>query len=114
MTKEELLTCIEKTKDADSCCEELKEACEHYLTAVGTADEKTAAKALIKEAQEDVCSIDDYLGFVGSDAAKNIFGDALPGMIEAGQKAKAAGEKHCLCDACQNGAKIIAYQDLLK
>lgn len=114
MTKEELLTCIEKTKDADSCCKELKEACEHYLTAVGTADEKAAAKALIKEAQEDVCSIDDYLGFVGSDVAKNIFGDALPGMIEAGQKAKAAGEKHCLCDACQNGAKIIAYQDLLK
>lgn len=96
MTKEELLTCIEKTKDADSCCEELKEACEHYLTAVGTADEKAAAQALIKEAQEDVCSIDDYLGFVGSDAAKNIFGDALPGMIEAGQKAKAAGEKTLL------------------
>lgn len=75
---------------------------------------KPPPRRFIKEAQEDVCSIDDYLGFVGSAAAKNIFGDALPGMIEAGQKAKAAGEKHCLCDACQNGAKIIAYQDLLK
>lgn len=113
MTKEELLTYIEKTKDAPTCCAELKAACETYLKAIGSDALASTAQALVKEAQEDVCTIDNYLGFLNSEAAEGFFGEKRPAMIEEAQKAKDHGEKYCLCDACQNGAKIITYADVL-
>ena len=58
-------------------------------------------------------TIDSCLAFYHSDFAKNIFGDALPERIAAAEAAKAAGEKVCLCDACQLGAQILAQKDYL-
>ena len=48
---------IEQAKNliaAHSCCQEAKAAANAWLCAVGTADEKEKAKALVAELEEDV------------------------------------------------------------
>lgn len=106
MTKEELTPYVEKVKDAETVCPELKEACEAYLNADDT-NEETLRAALLKEAKEDVCSIDDCIDFASSDMGKQILGDGAVHMVEAAKAAKAKGEKYCLCPACQSGGKLI-------
>ena len=51
---------IEQAKNliaAHSCCQEAKDAANAWLCAVGTADEKEKAKALVAELEEDIMSI---------------------------------------------------------
>jgi hypothetical protein len=106
LTKEELTPYVEKVKEAPTVCPELKEACEAYLHS-DEAHEATLRAALLKEAKEDVNSIDDCTDFASSDAGKQILGEGAASMLEAAKKAKVQGEKYCLCPACQNGAKLI-------
>lgn len=106
MTKEELTPYVEKLRDAQTVCPALKEACEAYLNANETNEDALKA-ALLKEAKEDVCSIDDCIDFASSDMGKKILGDGAAHMAEAAKAAKAKGEKYCLCPACQSGAKLI-------
>lgn len=113
MSKEEVIAKIRELVAAPTICPEAKEAGEKYLAAVGTADEKAAARALIEELKEDVGTIDDCLGFYHSDVAPQIFGDALPGQIEAAEKAKAAGEKYCICPACQAGGPVLDNAEVI-
>ena len=102
MAEAEVQDYVKKTMEAPSCCPEAKRAAADYLAAVGTPEEKAAA--LITELKEDVGDIDGCIGFYESDAAKQIFGD---GQAEALAGAKAAGEKYCVCPACQAGSKVI-------
>lgn len=113
MTKAEVQEYVKKTMEAGSCCEEAKKACEEYLAAVGTADEKVKAAALVKELKEDVCDIDGCIAFYESDMAKQIFGDQQPAALEGAKAAKAAGEKYCVCPACQAGSKVLDNADVI-
>lgn len=110
--REELRSQIEEyTKEliaAPSCCEEAKAAGQAFLAAAGTDAEDAAAKALVKELEEDVCSIDSLIELASSEAGRQIFGDGAEAAAEAAKKAKAEGERYCTCDACQAGAKILA------
>ena len=99
---------------AANSCPELKEAAQKWLDTYDDGEANQAATAAyIAELEEDVGTIDSCLAFYHSDFAKKIFGDALPERIAAAEAAKAAGEKTCLCDACQIGAQILAQKDYL-
>lgn len=113
MTKAEVQEYVKKTMEASSCSQEAKDACATYLASVGTDNEKLEAQALICELKEDVGDIDSCISFYESDTAKQIFGDQLPAALEGAKKAKAAGEKYCVCPACQAGSKVIEHADVL-
>ena len=107
MKKEEVIAKIRELVAAPTVCDEAKAAGEAYLKAVGTADEKASAKALIDELKEDVGTIDSCIAFYKSDIGKQIYGDTVPAQIAAAEKAKAAGERYCMCPACQAGGPIL-------
>ena len=110
MTKTEIKEYVEKAMNAGSCCPELKEACAAYLKNPG----KEEAAALLQELKEDVCSIDNCIAFLGSDAAAQIFGDGQAAALKAAEASKAAGGKYCTCDACPAGGALLDNEaDLL-
>lgn len=105
----------EKLIAAPSCCADLKNAAGAYLKTIGTADEKKAAEAFIKELEEDVTSIDGLIAFAGSKFGAKVFGDNAKSVKEGAEAAKAKGEKWCTCAACQAGARILEKKaELLK
>ncbi len=114
MTKTDLIQKVKDVIAAPSCCAELRTVVQAYLDALGTADEPAAAKTLIAELEEDVLSIDELIGFAGSDDGKAIFGaEKAAGMVAAAQKAKSEGVKYCICPACTAGGAILDNKDLL-
>lgn len=104
---------VQKLIAAPSCCPEAKAAGEAYLAAYGTPKQAEAAKALVAELKDDVCSIEGFIDLTASDMGKKIFGDKAGAMNEAGKKAKEAGGKYCLCDACQAGGELLDHADEL-
>ena len=83
-------------------------AAQAWLDAVGKDGEKAAAEAFLKELKEDVCTIDDALGFFGSPKAVEYFGEEKAKELEAlGKQIKADGGKWCFCPACAAGAKLL-------
>ncbi len=105
---------IEALKAAPECCAELKEACENWLKAVGTDDEKSASAALLKEIEEDITSIDELFEFATSKAGEEKLGaEKAAAFAVAAKKAKEEGRKVCLCSACTICADILAYREWL-
>ncbi len=110
--REELLAKVNELIEAGSCCADAKAAGQAYLAAYGTDQEKAAAAALITELGEDVGSGEHALGFFSSDRAKSIFGEeGAAKMLEAQKASIAAGNKYCICPACQAGGAILDAQD---
>ncbi len=107
MTKAEYKETVQKIMEAPSCCPEAKAACQAYLDAAGTDQESAAARALVQELKEDVCSIDDCIAFLESDMGKEIYGDGQAAAVKGAKESKAAGGKYCTCPACSNGAIIL-------
>ena len=58
MSKNEFIETVKTMIAAPSCCQELKDAGQKWLDAVGTAGENAAWDALLKEAREDICTIE--------------------------------------------------------
>lgn len=99
---------------APSCCPELKEIAMEWLQASGGDQEEAATKALLRELEEDVCTIDDTIGFFSSPAAAAAFGaETAQGMAQQAREHKAAGGTHCFCPACTNGKAILDIRDRL-
>lgn len=115
MNKQEIKQTVEALIAAPSCCAEAKAAGKAYLAAIGTADEKRKAQALLDELKEDVTPIDGFIGFTGSPAGAKVFGaERAKAMHQAAVDAKAKGSRYCICDACQAGGKLLDHQaDLL-
>lgn len=111
--KEQVIEKIKALIDTPTANNALKLAASNYLDVIGTADEKAGAQALLRSLDENVNTIDESLGFFKSDAAKAIFGDKADGMIASFEAAKANGETHCLCPACQLGKEIYNMRDEL-
>ena len=79
---------IEQAKNliaAHSCCQEAKDAANAWLCAVGTADEKEKAKALVAELEEDIMPIDGLIGFAASDMGAKVFGEGSAGACGSHQ-----------------------------
>ena len=101
---------IEKIKDMLSVyvCPELQGAAKAFLESAEQTGEADPA-ALIAELKEDICSIDDFIGFTQSDFCKSMKGEReAEKMYKAGLEAKAAGAAVCLCPGCTKAAEILA------
>ena len=114
MTKTDLIQKVKDVIAAPSCCAEAKAAAQSYLDALGTDGESAAAKALVAELDEDVCSIGDLIAFAESDHGKAIFGaEKAAAMAAAAKKAQADGAKYCICPACAAGGVLLDNRALL-
>ena len=94
--------------DAPSACPEFKEAAQKFIDAIGTNAEKDAAAALVAEAKEDICTIDDVIGFFATDMAKDIFGAEVAAQkLAHAKETKAQGAIYCDCPGCTAALEII-------
>ena len=108
MNKTELIETVKALIAAPSCCQDLKNVAQKWLDAVGSAEEKTAAAALLAELKEDVCTIDEVIPFFESSLAVQYFGEEKAKELAAlAHKVEADGGKWCFCDACAAGAKLL-------
>ena len=82
---------------------------------LGTAEETDAAKALVREAEEDIEPIDGLVAFAHSDAAAGIFGaEGVKAFAAHAVALAASGAKYCDCPACTACAAILSRKaDLL-
>ena len=105
-----------KTKEllaAHSCCQELKDAANAWLAAVGTDKEAEATKNYIAEMEEDITTIDDLIALTESELGAKIFGDAAAAVGQQSKDAKAKGAHYCFCDACAACEAMLAKKDEL-
>ena len=105
-----------KTKEllaAHSCCQELKDAANAWLAAVGTDKEAEATKNYIAEMEEDITTIDDLIAPTESELGAKIFGDAAAAVGQQAKDAKAKGAHYCFCDACAACEAMLAKKDEL-
>lgn len=117
MEKEALVAAARKMVAAPSCYAGLKAAGEAWIAAVGTEQEAGAAKALKVQLDDCVGDIDGFIAFAGSPTGEQVLGghEAAQGVVAAAKKAKAAGTKYCICDACTNGGVLLDHEaDWLK
>ena len=117
MKKEILDYAVEKTKElmnAATCSQETKAAAQAWLDAVGTEDEARQTESYIKELEVDNMPIDNLIGFAGSEAGAQYFGeDAAKGIAAHAREIKDAGAKYCDCPACQAVAAILEKKEEL-
>ncbi|WP_028042952.1 hypothetical protein [Candidatus Stoquefichus massiliensis] len=115
MKKEVLDYVVEKTHElmnAAPCSQEAKDAAQKWLDAIGTETEVEETEKYLAELKEDVVTIDNLIGFSGSDAGKAHFGEELASSIlEHAKEIKAAGAQYCDCPACTAALAILEKQD---
>ena len=112
MTIDEKKALAQAVIDADSACPEFKEAAQNYLKAIGTDDEKLAAKTLVEEAAEDIQPIGNSLAFFASDRGREFFGEELQAqMVEKAKEVIAAGGQYCFCPGCMAAKALIDARD---
>lgn len=108
---------VEKVNEliaAPSCCAEAREAGKAWLEAVGTEKEAELSEALVKELELDITPIDGLIGFVGSEAGAEVFGEEqAKAMLAHAEEIKAAGAEYCDCPACTACAAILGHKELL-
>ena len=108
MNKNELIQTVKAMIAAPSCCQELKDAGQKWLTAIGTDAEQNATAVLQAEIKEDVCTLDQTIPFFQSERGAQIFGaKQAKEMAAHACEIKAHGAKWCDCPACAAGVKII-------
>ena len=114
MDKQALIEKIKAMSAAPSCCAKLKQASKVYLDAVGTADEKSAAQALLAEIKEDITDIDNLVAFAHSQHAAEIFGaEGVKKFAAHADELKASGAKYCDCGACAPAVEILTNKNIL-
>ena len=114
MTKAEITEKVKELVNAPSCCAELKEAANEWITAQGTDKEKAMSEKLIAELEADVQSIDDVIALFSSETGEKIVGkEAAANMTAHFKEVKAAGGKWCDCPACKPGRAILDNKDVL-
>ena len=114
MDKQTLIEKIKAMAAAPSCCAELKAASAAYLDAVGTANEKSAAKNLIAEIEEDITTVENLVPFAHSETAVQIFGaEGAKKFAAHADDLKAGGAKYCDCGACAPGVEILNNKEIL-
>ena len=113
MDKQDLIEKAKAMMAAPSCCPELTAATQNYLSAVGTAKEKSAAQKLIAEIEEDITPIDRLVAFAHSERAKEIFGEGQKNFAAHADELKASGAKYCDCGACAPALEILNNKQIL-
>ena len=117
MKKEVLDYVIEKTHElmnAASCSSEAKAAAQSWLDAVGTEQEADETKEYIAELEADIMPIDQLIGFAGSEAGIQYFGEAAAkGIVSHAEEIKANGARYCDCPACAAAEAILKKLEIL-
>ena len=112
--RDDLKSKVEQLIALSGCCAELKAAAQNWLDTYGdTNANQAAAAAFIKELEEDILPVDDCIEFLGSDHAKQLFGDKAEGMLAHMKQIKAEGAVHCDCPACSLASEILEKKDFL-
>lgn len=105
---------IERTKLllSDWCCDELKEAAQTWLNAIGTDEEKEAGKNYVLELQDSIVTVDGMLAFMPTDEAKAKFGEETANEVyEHAKKLKAQGIANCDCSACTVALAVLELKE---
>ena len=98
MTKQEIIAKVNELIAAPSVCAPVKSAAEAYIK----AQDKASADALVKALAENVNSIDETIGFAGSEMGRQIFGaETAEFMVKKG------GDAHEVVGSCD---KNTAYR----
>ena len=114
VTKADLIEKIKSMAAAPSCYPKLKDEVKNYFAAVGTANEKLAARKLIAEIEADITPIDKLVEFAHSEAAIEKFGvEMARKFAEHADALKASGAKYCDCGACAPAVEILKHKELL-
>ena len=99
---------VTKTQElvaAPSCSPALKKAAQEWLDA---ADKEAATPAYVEALKQGVSTIDELLGFAGSDTAAKVLGtDAAAQLLDHAKDLKASGAKFCDCPACTPSLAIL-------
>ena len=112
--RDDLKAKAEQLISLPGCCAELKDAARNWLDTYGSADaNQAAAKAFIKELEEDILPVDDCISFFRTDKAKELFGDKTGDMLAHMEQIKSEGAVHCDCPACSLAAEILEKKDYL-
>lgn len=97
-----------KTQDllaAPSANPTLKKAAQAWLNA---ADKEAATPAYMEALKQGVSTIDELLGFAGSDTAAKILGtEAAAQLLAHAKDLNANGAKFCDCPACTPSLAIL-------
>lgn len=105
---------IERTKALLSgwCCDELKEAAQAWLNAIGTDKEKEAGRKYVFELQDSIVPVDEMLEFLPTDEAKAKFGEKIANEVyEHAKELKAQGIANCDCPACTAASLVLELKD---
>ena len=70
----EIIEKVQNLIGAYSCCKEGEGCGERISLAIGTDEEKTQAKKLVAELEEDIMPIDGLISFSASDMGAKVFG----------------------------------------
>lgn len=105
---------IERTKVllSNRCCDELREAAQAWLDAVGTDKEKEEGKKYVLELQDSIVPVDGMLAFLPTDAAKAKFGEETANKFyEHAKDLKTQGIANCDCPACTAASSVLELKD---
>jgi hypothetical protein len=96
-------TKVDEMSVAASASADTKRAAQAWKDAiVAGADSDSTTSALLNAISKHQTTIDSLIGFVGSDAAKKIFGEKKAAkMLAHAQARKKAGARFCDCAACK-------------
>ena len=112
--RDDLKAKAEQLISLPGCCAELRDAARNWLDTYGSTDaNQAAAKAFIKELEEDILPVDDCISFFRMDKAKELFGDKTEQMLAHMEQIKSEGAVHCDCPACSLAAEILEKKDYL-
>lgn len=117
MEKKILDILVEESKvlmNAQTCCEDAKNAAQAWLDAVGTEKEAEQSKAYVEVLEDAIVPIDDLIALAQSEKGIQYFGEeTAKGIVLHGKEIKAAGAQYCDCPACAAVEKILKYKDIL-
>lgn len=94
---------VEEMLAAPSASAETKSAAQAWKDAIVRGDNADAAtNRLLDAISAHQTTIDNLIGFAGSDTGKKVFGEeGAAKMLAHAEKRKAAGAKFCDCAACR-------------
>ena len=111
MEKEKLEFVKGKTQEllqSQTCCAEGKAAAKAWLEAIGTEQEAAETERYLNELKADIMPIDQLIGFAGSEAGIQYFGEAAAkGIVSHAEEIKANGARYCDCPACAAAEAIL-------
>jgi hypothetical protein len=105
---------VEELRTLPSSCPELKAVCTEWLKAVGTDRQQEMNAKLLKEAEEDINTLDDVIPFFESDAGRKAFGEKTAAQLaQNAHELKAEGKKYCFCPSCTICLFILENKEVL-